>query len=108
MPSSTARIMCSRPCRRMNTKNSLSTPLTSEPRVGNRQNGNGTVKEMVSITNHSRVKPDIPIAITSNVTGGYQMGQAIKAGADIILSKPIAVDELIETLHEMVDKLQTA
>ncbi|MCA9893843.1 MAG: FHA domain-containing protein [Anaerolineae bacterium] len=73
-----------------------------------RQNGNGTVKELVSITNHSRVKPNIPIAITSNVTGGYQMGQAIKAGADIILSKPIAVDELIETLHEMVDKLQTA
>lgn len=66
------------------------------------------IREMVSITDHNRVKPNIPIAITSNVTGGYQMGQAIKAGADIILPKPIAVDELIDTLQKMMEKLQTA
>lgn len=77
--------------------NSLSTTTTP-----------AAIKEMVSITEHSRVKPNMPIAITSNVTGGYQMGQAIKAGADIILAKPIAVDELLETLKKMVDKLQTA
>jgi len=44
----------------------------------------------------------IPILVISGATGGYQTGQAISAGADVLLTKPVGVDELIKNFGELV------
>ncbi|QPC84795.1 FHA domain-containing protein [Phototrophicus methaneseepsis] len=62
-------------------------------------------QELVAITSPHRVQPNIPIAIMSSVTGGYQMGKALEAGADVTLAKPVAVDELVGALQETYEML---
>lgn len=44
----------------------------------------------------------VPIIVMSGATGGYQSGQAVSAGADIFLSKPVGVDELMQSFGELV------
>ena len=44
----------------------------------------------------------IPIMVVSGATGGYQTGQAVSAGADILLTKPVGVDELMKSFGELV------
>jgi len=44
----------------------------------------------------------IPVLVISGATGGYQTGQAISAGADVLLTKPVGVDELIKNFGELV------
>jgi CheY-like chemotaxis protein len=41
---------------------------------------------------------DLPILVVSGATGGYQMGQAFSAGADLFLGKPVAVEELVRVV----------
>lgn len=59
----------------------------------------------LEIVNYIRDRdPDhkIPIIVVSGATGGYQSGQAISAGADTFLTKPVGVDELIKSFGELV------
>jgi CheY-like chemotaxis protein len=44
----------------------------------------------------------VPLVIISGVTGGYQMGQAIDAGVDIFLTKPVGVDELLRSFTKVI------
>lgn len=50
---------------------------------------------------HLRRQPNgtnVGIIVTSSATGGFQMNQAIEAGADRFLGKPVALDELVRTV----------
>lgn len=48
----------------------------------------------------------VPIMVITNTTGGYQLGQAIDAGADTVLSKPVGIDELLRGLTKFVAQLE--
>ncbi|MDX2077582.1 MAG: response regulator [bacterium] len=45
---------------------------------------------------------NVPIVVVSGSTGGYQMGQAIDAGADMVLTKPVGIDELLRGMSKVV------
>lgn len=38
----------------------------------------------------------VPLVVVSGATGGFQMNEALKAGADMFLGKPVGVDELVQ------------
>jgi CheY-like chemotaxis protein len=42
--------------------------------------------------------PQVGVIVTSSATGGFQMHQAIEAGADRFLGKPVALDELVRAV----------
>lgn len=48
---------------------------------------------------------DMPIVVVSGVVGGYQMGQAIDAGVDVFLSKPVGVDEIIRSFTKILPQM---
>jgi len=48
----------------------------------------------------------LPIVVITGATGGYQMGQAIEAGIDIFLTKPVGVDELMRSLAKIVQQMK--
>lgn len=45
---------------------------------------------------------DLPFVVVTSATGGYQMGQAIAAGAEVFITKPVGVDELMSTLAKLI------
>jgi CheY-like chemotaxis protein len=50
---------------------------------------------------HLRKQPGgaaVGVIVTSSATGGFQMNQAIDAGADRFLGKPVALDELVRAV----------
>lgn len=49
----------------------------------------------------------IPILVVSGATGGFQMNQALEAGAERFLGKPVAVDKLVGAVSEVL-KLNVA
>jgi CheY-like chemotaxis protein len=44
----------------------------------------------------------VPMLVVSGITGGYQMHQALEAGADAFLGKPVAVDELVKAVSTAI------
>lgn len=50
---------------------------------------------------------NVPIIIVSGATGGFQMNQALQAGADIFMGKPVNVHELVKTVGTLVVEGQT-
>lgn len=53
---------------------------------------------------HLRKEPGgkhVGIIVTSSATGGFQMHQAIEAGADRFLGKPVALDELVRVVDNV-------
>jgi CheY-like chemotaxis protein len=44
----------------------------------------------------------VPMIAISGATGGYQMNQALQAGADLFLGKPVAVEELVRALSTVM------
>lgn len=44
----------------------------------------------------------VPIVVLSPNTGGYQMGQAVDAGADMVLIKPVGIDELLRGMSKVI------
>lgn len=44
----------------------------------------------------------VPMLVVSGATGGFQMNQALEAGADAFLGKPVAVDELVKAVGTAV------
>lgn len=44
----------------------------------------------------------IPMVVISGATGGYQMNQALQAGADLFLGKPVGVDDLVKSFSVLL------
>jgi CheY-like chemotaxis protein len=58
----------------------------------------------LDLVRHLRKEPggkQIGIIVTSSATGGFQMHQAIEAGADRFLGKPVALDELVRVVDHI-------
>jgi DNA-binding response OmpR family regulator len=45
----------------------------------------------------------VPMLVVSGATGGFQMNRALEAGANGFLSKPVAVDELVNAVNSAVN-----
>lgn len=45
---------------------------------------------------------DVPVIVCSGATGGFQMHQALTAGASLFLGKPISVDDLIKAVAQLL------
>lgn len=59
----------------------------------------------LDLVNYIRSKPEhktSPIIVVSGTTGGYQMGQAIEAGVDVFLTKPVGIDELMRGFSKIL------
>jgi CheY-like chemotaxis protein len=46
--------------------------------------------------------PHVPIIVVSATSGGFQTNQAIEAGADAFLSKPVSVEDLVSAISRAV------
>ncbi|GAB4519710.1 MAG: hypothetical protein OHK0046_29010 [Anaerolineae bacterium] len=51
---------------------------------------------------------NLPIIMVSGASGGYQMGQAISAGVDVFLTKPVGVDELIRCFTKIMPQMRAS
>ncbi len=47
---------------------------------------------------------EIPIIVVSGATGGFQKNQALQAGVDVFLGKPIGIDELIHSVGDVLKR----
>jgi CheY-like chemotaxis protein len=45
---------------------------------------------------------DLPLMVVSSASGGYQMGQAIDAGANIFLKKPLGIDDFVNGFSQIL------
>jgi CheY-like chemotaxis protein len=50
----------------------------------------------------------IPMVVISGATGGYQMNQALQAGADLFLGKPVGVDDLVKAFSVLLPNASNA
>ncbi len=48
----------------------------------------------------------LALMVITHAGGGYQMGQAIDAGADTFLIKPVGVDELLRGVSKLVEQVK--
>lgn len=48
------------------------------------------------------VSKRVPVVVTSGATAGYHMGKALEAGADVVLGKPVSVQELIKAVGKAI------
>ena len=46
-----------------------------------------------------------PVVVVSGATGGFQMNEALKAGADMFLGKPVGVDELVNAFVALLPQM---
>jgi CheY-like chemotaxis protein len=60
--------------------------------------------ELVHYVREHKGEKQVPMLAISGATGGYQMGQAVAAGADAYLTKPVGVDELLRVVDKMLKK----
>lgn len=49
---------------------------------------------------------DLPLVVVSSASGGYQMGQAIDAGVDVFLTKPVGIDELLRGFGKILPQME--
>lgn len=59
------------------------------------------------IVSYVRNRPggeSVPVMVVSGAMGGYQVGQAVEAGADVFLTKPVGVDELLRGVRKALDE----
>jgi DNA-binding response OmpR family regulator len=54
--------------------------------------------DLVRYVRKQKTGQHIPLLVISSAVGGFQMNQALAAGADAFMGKPIAVDELVQAL----------
>jgi CheY-like chemotaxis protein len=48
------------------------------------------------------VSRSVPVVVTSGATAGYHMGKALEAGADVVLGKPVSVEELLSAIEKVI------
>ena len=64
--------------------------------------------DLVSYVRKQKTAQHIPMLVISGMTGGYQANQALAAGADLLLKKPVAVEELVRALGSAVPQTNVA
>lgn len=62
--------------------------------------------DLVSFVRDRKGAKDVPLLVVSSITGGYQMGQAIDAGVDVFMCKPVGVDELLRGMSKVFPKMK--
>jgi CheY-like chemotaxis protein len=60
--------------------------------------------ELVGYIRQKMAEQTLPLLVISDISAGYQMGQAIEAGVDVFMSKPVSIDELLRGINKV--KLQ--
>jgi CheY-like chemotaxis protein len=55
--------------------------------------------DFVRYIRQQKTPQHIPILVVSGASGGFQMNQVMSAGADAFLGKPVAVEELLQTVE---------
>lgn len=58
--------------------------------------------DLVRYVRKQKLPQRVPMVVVSSATAGYQMQQALEAGADLFLGKPLAVEELIKAVAETI------
>ena len=48
------------------------------------------------------VSKSVPVLVTSGATAGYHMSKALEAGADVVLGKPVSVQDLIKAVGKAI------
>jgi CheY-like chemotaxis protein len=61
--------------------------------------------ELVSYVRRLPQGHSLPLMVVTGAAGGYQMGKAIEAGADIFLTKPVGADELVQGFTKIVHQM---
>lgn len=61
--------------------------------------------ELVTYVRRMPGGESIPLVVVTGAAGGYQMGKAIEAGADIFLTKPVGADELVQGFSKIVHQM---
>lgn len=64
--------------------------------------GNGI--EVVKYLRGKADAPNTPVIVVTGATGGYQMGQAMEAGVDVFLTKPVGIDELLTGVRKVFEQ----
>jgi CheY-like chemotaxis protein len=64
--------------------------------------------ELVRYIRDQHYGKTMPILVVTSATGGFQMGQALDAGVDIFLSKPVGIDELVRGIGKLTAQMQTS
>lgn len=59
--------------------------------------------ELINHVRNQTAGAKLPIIVMSSASGGYQMGQALEAGADVYLYKPVGIDELLSALYKVIN-----
>lgn len=58
--------------------------------------------DLVRYVRKQKTERHVPVLVISDAVAGYQRGQAISAGADEFLGKPVVVDELVKALAKVM------
>ncbi len=59
--------------------------------------------DLVRYVRKQKTPQRVPMLVVSGAIGGYQMNQALSAGADAFLGKPVAVEELVKAVGNAVN-----
>jgi CheY-like chemotaxis protein len=51
---------------------------------------------------------NIPLLVVTSATGGFQMGQAIEAGVDVFMCKPVGIDELMRGVGKVAQQMHAS
>lgn len=60
--------------------------------------------DLVRYVRKQKTSRHIPMLVVSSAVGGYHASQAISAGADAFLGKPVAVEELVQSVGSALPK----
>jgi DNA-binding response OmpR family regulator len=58
--------------------------------------------DLVRYVRKQKTPKHIPMLVVSGAIGGFQMNQALAAGADAFMGKPVAVEELVQAVGNAV------
>lgn len=62
--------------------------------------------KLLQIVREHYANDPLALMVITHAAGGYQMGQAIDAGADTFLIKPVGVDELLRGVSKLVEQVK--
>jgi CheY-like chemotaxis protein len=58
--------------------------------------------DLVHYVRKQKTAKHVPVLVVSSAVGGFHAGQAISAGADVFLGKPVAVEELVRAVGSTI------
>ena len=64
----------------------------------------GSGLELITYVRSREDGQQLPIMAVSSASGGYQMGQAIDAGVDIFLNKPLGIDDFVNGFSQIISQ----